>query len=63
MPDQPKTQLRSMRIDDADWEDFGTAAEGQGTNRRDAVAEFIRWYVGRPGAELPQRPPVAQGPA
>ncbi|MET9429788.1 hypothetical protein [Streptomyces sp. NPDC003036] len=60
MANQPKTQHRSVRIDDADWADLKSRAPGG--DRSAAIKELLAWYLRRPGAELPERPP-APGPA
>ncbi|MFD5697459.1 hypothetical protein [Streptomyces lasiicapitis] len=53
---------RQMRIPDDEWGPFGDAAKAQhpaGRSPRAAVVrEFIRWYMRRPGAKLPERPPA-----
>jgi hypothetical protein len=55
---------RQMRIPDDEWKPFENAAKAQhpeGRSPRAAVVrEFIRWYMRRPGAKLPERP--AAGP-
>jgi hypothetical protein len=55
---------RQMRIPDDEWGPFENAAKTQhpdGRSPRAAVVrEFIRWYMRRPGAKLPERP--AAGP-
>lgn len=53
MPDAPKTQHRSIRIDDDLWEELGRVAE---PDRATVIREFIRWYLRRPKAKLPERP-------
>lgn len=55
MPNQPRTQHRSVRISDEDWADLDAAAKSEGTDRAALIKEFIRWYLRRPGAELPER--------
>jgi hypothetical protein len=55
VPNQPKTQHRSVRVPDDDWADLEIAAESAGTNRSGLINQFIRWYLGRTGAELPRR--------
>lgn len=57
MPNSPKTQHRSVRIDDAEWQDAETATSGMGTDRAKVINQFLRWYLRRPGAALPERPP------
>jgi hypothetical protein len=56
VPNQPKTPHRSVRVDDEDWADLDTAAVAAGTDRAKLIVAFIRWYLRRPGAELPERP-------
>jgi len=56
MPNQPATQHRSVRISDEDWADLDAAAKSAATDRGTLIKQFIRWYLGRPGAELPPRP-------
>jgi metal-responsive CopG/Arc/MetJ family transcriptional regulator len=57
VPNQPKTPNRVVRVDDDLWRDFGDAIEDEGTTRSEAIRTFIRWYLRRPGAKLPDRPP------
>lgn len=59
MPNRPKTQHRSIRIDDADWDDAGAATAAMGTDRAKVVNAFLRWYLRRPGAKLPARPALS----
>ncbi|MER5420290.1 hypothetical protein [Streptosporangium roseum] len=59
MPNQPKTPTRNVRVEGQKWQDFGNATQGQGTNRAEAINQFIDWYLNKPGAELPERPPAA----
>jgi hypothetical protein len=40
----------------ADWTDLDEAAAAAGTDRAKLIVAFIRWYLHRPGAELPERP-------
>lgn len=54
-PNQPKTPPRQIRIGD-EWYDFELAAKAMGSERASAIRAFIDWYIGRPGAELPDRP-------
>jgi hypothetical protein len=50
------TQHRSVRVSDADWADLETATKAVGSDRGTVIKEFIRWYLRRPGAELPEPP-------
>jgi hypothetical protein len=56
MPNSPGTQHRSVRVSDEDWGDLDTAARAEGTDRGTLIKQFIRWYLRRPGAKLPDRP-------
>lgn len=56
VPNQPKTQHRSVRVADEDWADLLAAAAAAGADRAKVINQFIRWYLRRPGAELPGRP-------
>lgn len=48
------TPGRLIRVPGRYWEAFGKIA---GERRRSAVVlEFIRWYIGEPGARLPKPP-------
>lgn len=54
---------KAIRVPAADeWEPFGEATKAMrpvGRSPRTAVIrEFIRWYMRRPGAKLPERPPA-----
>jgi len=56
VPNKPKTQHRSVRVDDPDWNDLGTATAHMGIDRAKALNAFVHWYLRRPGAKLPDRP-------
>lgn len=56
VPNQPRTQHRSVRVDDEDWAAADAAAKRMGTDRAKIINQFIRWYLRRPGAKLPDRP-------
>lgn len=56
VPNKPKTQHRSVRVEDADWDDLGTVTKAVGTDRAKALNQFIEWYLRRPGAKMPERP-------
>lgn len=57
MPNAPKTPLRAVRIPDDEWNELGAAVADTPTDRTKLIREFIRWYLRRPGAKLPVRPP------
>jgi len=42
--------------DSSEWDEFGEASASQNTERSGVLREFIRWYLRKPGAELPKRP-------
>jgi hypothetical protein len=53
VPDKPRTKGRNMRI--INWHALGKASEKRGTNRTVIVNQLINWWLGIPGAELPER--------
>lgn len=55
---QPRTQHRSVRVDDETWSDADKAAGRMGTDRAKIINQFLHWYLRRPGAALPERPPA-----
>ena len=59
VPNKPVTQHRSVRISDEDWADLETATGSSGSDRGTVIKQFIRWYLRRPGAKLPERPTAA----
>lgn len=52
MPNQPKTPMHTIRIDEELWRRFGEEAG----DRTAVIREFIRWYVREPSARMPRRP-------
>jgi hypothetical protein len=49
------TTNRVIRIGD-EWDELGNVA---GQRKRAAVIrQLVRWYLRRPGAKLPERPPL-----
>ena len=51
-PKTGETPIQHVRIPAEDWDELGRKGAG-------LVRDFIRWYLRRPGAKLPVRPPVA----
>lgn len=60
MPNSPGNPHRSVRVSDTDWADFDTATKQQDSDRGTVIKEFISWYLHRPGARMPRRPPLKQ---
>jgi hypothetical protein len=58
VPNVPKTQHRSVRVSDDNWQDLGDRTSTADTNRAEVINELIEWYLRRPGAKLPPRPPA-----
>lgn len=57
MANQHKEKLRGIRgVDEVLWTDFDHAAKRAGSDRSKVTRELWEWYVGRPGAQLPERP-------
>lgn len=50
------TKVRSIRLEQDLWDDLGPAAQKVGHDRAGVIRQFVRWYLRRPGADLPQRP-------
>ena len=59
VPNKPGTQHRSVRISDEDWDDLEAATGSFCSDRGTVIKQFIRWYLRRPGAKLPERPTAA----
>jgi hypothetical protein len=49
--------------DDRLWEDVDVAARAMGADPLLVARQFWRWFVGRPGSRLPQRPTAVDGSA
>lgn len=52
-PKTGETPVRTARVPSPDWEDFHALA---GRSLAGAVWQFVRWYLRKPGARLPERP-------
>lgn len=50
------TKVRSIRLEQDLWDELGPAANTAGYDRSGVIRQFVRWYLRRPGARLPQRP-------
>lgn len=55
------TTNRVVRLADEDWDDLGTRAGVR--NRAQVIRQLVAWYLRRPGAKLPERPPVPEDKA
>lgn len=53
-PKTGQTPVRTLRVPDPDWSDFHKLT---GRNLASVIHQFVRWYLRRPGAKLPVRPP------
>jgi hypothetical protein len=51
-----KTPQHTVAIDQDLWDELDPAARSVGYDRPKVINQFIRWYLRRPGAKLPQRP-------
>lgn len=49
-------RVRALRTPDFLWNGLGKAAKSMSSDRAKVIKQFIRWYLGYPGAELPERP-------
>jgi len=56
-PKTGQTPVRTLRVGDPDWTDFHKVT---GKNLAAVIWQFIRWYLRRPGAQLPKRPGVEE---
>lgn len=50
------TKSKSIRLEDDLWDDLEPATKQVGNTRTGVIRGFVRWYLRRPGAQLPQRP-------
>lgn len=53
---------RKVRMPEDEWGPFLAAAKTMHPDGRSprgkVLREFVRWYLSRPGADLPERPPA-----
>ncbi|MEV7378344.1 hypothetical protein [Streptomyces lydicus] len=53
---------RRVRMPDDEWKPFLAATKTMHPDGRSprgqVIREFVRWYLRRPGAKLPERPPA-----
>jgi hypothetical protein len=54
------TDRRGIRVDRSLWQRFGQATVEREDGRSGVLREFMRWYLGDEGAQLPQRPSDAE---
>ena len=60
VPNAPKNPTHSVRFENGDWADLGEMTAEMGTDRSKVITQLIRWWMRRPDAELPERPPASQ---
>lgn len=53
------TKPRPVRMTDELWSDALKTAEAADENLPDRIREYVEWYVRRPGARAPGRPPAS----
>jgi hypothetical protein len=51
------TPKRGIRIADDLWAQVTEAAKAEGTDATALTRDFYAWWVRRPGARMPKRPP------
>jgi hypothetical protein len=57
MANQHKEKLRGIRgVDETLWTDLDHAAQAVNSDRSKVTRALWEWFVGRPGAKLPDRP-------
>lgn len=50
------TDRRTLRVEQELWDDFGIATASYKDGRSGVLRDFIRWFMDRPGAQLPPKP-------
>ncbi|NEB32754.1 hypothetical protein G3I62_27290 [Streptomyces sp. SID14446] len=61
MANAHRHKLRGIRgISDETWDAFDEATKAALTDRSSPLRQTIDWYLRRPGAKLPERPPAGQ---
>lgn len=48
---------RPIRIEPELWDPFGALVGDRA--RAEVIRQFVAWYIRKPGAKLPERPPAA----
>lgn len=51
------TPTHPIRMDPAEWDEFGSDAAFMGTDRSALVRQLVAWWMRKPGAKLPPRLP------
>jgi hypothetical protein len=49
------TPRQTIRVDEDLWVKFGELTAAEGLDRSSVLRNFIRWYIGQPGAKPPVR--------
>lgn len=60
MPNEPKTQHRSIRVPDDTWEAMKRRSHEEGTSAGELARHFYDWWLRKPGAKLPKRPAIKE---
>ena len=60
MPHQENPDVIAGRVkfDRAEWDEFGSDAAVMGTDRSSVLRQLAAWWMRKPGAKLPPRPPA-----
>lgn len=56
-PATGETPIQHVRIPKDEWDEFKEVA---GRRNASLVRQFIRWYLRKPGAKLPERPAASR---
>jgi hypothetical protein len=51
---------RNIRVETELWDSFGDATKAQSADRSAVLRDFMAWYLRRPGAKMPTRPPARE---
>ncbi len=54
------TNRKSIRVEPELWDEFGRALVDRDGGRSGVLREFMRWFLKKPGAELPESKDAAQ---
>jgi 8-oxo-dGTP pyrophosphatase MutT (NUDIX family) len=54
------TKRQTIRVDPDLWDEFGEATDDRLGGRSGVLRGFMRWFLGKPDAALPERPPPGE---